>query len=245
MYEAHHIFVQPESEDIRVWRYMDFTKFVSFMESRCLYFTRADKFDDPFEGSLPIMTVEARNTVKSRVLRHPNFPKEYIDAYRNQIDSTGKINLYWRKFYAINCWHMSEHESAAMWKLYSKSNEGIAVQSIYRKLRESIIDDAQVYLGEVKYIDYEKDPISPYYDPTSVNDFIYDPFSPFIHKRKSFEYEREVRALIVRYPTIPEEKIGCYKDTIVDGVEVNVNVKHLVEKIYISPSAPDWFCKLG
>ena len=156
----------------------------------------------------------------------------------------GEINRYWRKFYAINCWHMNEHESAAMWKLYLKSNYGIAVQSIYRKLRESIIDDEPVYLGTVKYIDYEKDPISRYYDPTSVNDFIFNFFSPFIYKRKSFEYEREVRALLMRRPTIPEEKIGSYKDTIVDGVEVRVNVKHLVEKIYIAPNAPDWFCKL-
>lgn len=244
MYEAHPIFVQPESEDVRVWRYMDFTKFVSFMESRCLYFTRADKFDDPFEGSLPIMTVEARNAVKRRVLRHPDFPKGYIDAYLNQIASTGEINQRWRKFYAINCWHMNEHESAAMWKLYLKSNEGIAVQSIYRKLRESIIDNEKVYIGTVKYIDYEQEFISHYYDTTSVNDFTFNGFSPFIHKRKSFEHEREVRALIERPPTISEERIGYYQDTIAHGVKVRVNVERLVEKIYIAPSAPDWLFDL-
>lgn len=72
MYEAHPIFLQPECEEARVWRYMDFTKFVSFIESRCLYFTRADNFDDPFEGSLPKMTIAARNEVeKRRVLLVP------------------------------------------------------------------------------------------------------------------------------------------------------------------------------
>ena len=35
---------------------------------------------------------------------------------------------------AVNCWHINEHESAAMWDLYLKSNEGIAIQSTYQKL---------------------------------------------------------------------------------------------------------------
>jgi hypothetical protein len=244
MYEAHPIFVQPNSEDVRVWRYMDFTKFVSFIESQCLYFTRADKLDDPFEGSLPIKTVESRNRVNRRVLRHPDFPKGFIDTYLNQIATTGEINKCWRKFYAINCWHMNEHESAAMWKLYLKSNEGIAVQSIYRDLRESIIDDEKVYIGMVKYIDYEKESISHYYDTPSVNDCIFNGFSPFVHKRKSFEHEQEVRALIEKPPTTSEEKIGYYQDTIAHGIKVRVNVERLVEKIYIAPSAPNWLSDL-
>ena len=56
----------------------------------------------------------------------------------------GKINKHWPKYNAINCWHMNDHESAAMWKLYLKSNEGIAVQSTYETLRDSIIDEEKV-----------------------------------------------------------------------------------------------------
>ncbi len=251
MYEAHPIFLQPESEEARVWRYMDFTKFVSFIESRCLYFTRADNFDDPFEGSLPKITVAARNEVeKRRVLSRPDVPEKFKDVILKQIASTGEINQRWLKFYAINCWHINEHESAAMWRLYLKSNEGIAIQSTYRKLRESIIDDEKVYLGTVKYIDYEKDFISHYYDKNSTNDFTYNGFSPLIHKRKSFEHELEVRALISRPPTTVEvsatgeERIGYYLDTIAHGVKVRVSVERLVEKIYVAPSAPDWLFDL-
>jgi len=53
MYETHPTFLQPESENIKVWRYLDFTKFLSLIDSSCLYFTRVDRFDDPFEGSRP------------------------------------------------------------------------------------------------------------------------------------------------------------------------------------------------
>lgn len=244
MYEAHPIFVQPENEDIRVWRYMDFTKFVSFIESRCLYFARADKLGDSFEGSLPKMNVEARKNVKQRILLSPVFPQEFRASYSKHIESEGEINQRWRKHFAINCWHMNEHESAAMWELYLKSSEGIAIQSTYRKLRESILDDEKVYLGKVKYIDYEKESIDHYYDPNSANDFIFNMFSPFIHKRKSFEHEREVRALIEKPPTTCEDQKGNFKDTIDCGIKIRVNVERLVEKIYVAPSAPDWFSDL-
>ena len=53
VYEAHPTCVQPENETVKVWRYMDFTKLISLIDSQCLFFTRADKFDDPFEGSWP------------------------------------------------------------------------------------------------------------------------------------------------------------------------------------------------
>jgi hypothetical protein len=31
---------------------MDFTKFVDLLDTRTLFFTRSDLYDDPFEGSL-------------------------------------------------------------------------------------------------------------------------------------------------------------------------------------------------
>jgi hypothetical protein len=98
MYEAHPIFIQPENEEIRVWRYMDFTKFVSLIDSRRLYFTRADKFDDPFEGSWPRMNVVARQYVP------PEIPAEAQENFRRNMANMGEINRNWPKFNAINCW---------------------------------------------------------------------------------------------------------------------------------------------
>lgn len=240
MYEAHPIFVQPANEDELVWRYMDFTKFVSFLESRSLYFARADKLGDPFEGSLPKRNVNAREAIQKSVSLPPDIPQKIQEQYWKQVASTGEINKYWLRFYAINCWHMNDHESAAMWNLYLKSNEGVAIQSTYRKLRESIIDDERVFLGKVNYIDYENDVISGYYDVNSAMPIMYNPLSTFVHKRKSFIHEQEVRALVWRHPTTAEEQIGHFQDTIVGGVEIRVDAELLVERIYVAPSAPDW-----
>ena len=65
-----------------------------------------------------------------------------------------EINKKWPKYVAVNCWHENEHESAAMWKLYIKSVEGIAIQSTYSKLKKSFINDEIIFIGKVKYIDY-------------------------------------------------------------------------------------------
>ena len=60
MYEENPAFQQPDNLDARVWRYMDFFKFVSSLQKSTLYFARADKLDDPFEGSYPKLNVSAR-----------------------------------------------------------------------------------------------------------------------------------------------------------------------------------------
>ncbi len=35
---------------MKIWRYLDFTKFLSYLDKKALFFTRADKLDDIFEG---------------------------------------------------------------------------------------------------------------------------------------------------------------------------------------------------
>ena len=51
MYKEHRA-CNPPSSDAILWRYMDFTKYVSLLEKRALFFARADKLEDPFEGYL-------------------------------------------------------------------------------------------------------------------------------------------------------------------------------------------------
>jgi len=49
----------PPAETV-LWRYLDFTKFVSMLDSSSLFFTRCDLFDDPFEGSYPNRFIHSR-----------------------------------------------------------------------------------------------------------------------------------------------------------------------------------------
>ena len=40
-----------QNEQSAIWRFMDFTKFVSVLDKGSLFLCRADKLDDSFEGS--------------------------------------------------------------------------------------------------------------------------------------------------------------------------------------------------
>lgn len=225
-YKEHPVFIQPTDENVKVWRYMDFTKLVSLIDSRRLFFTRADKFDDPFEGSWPRINVLARQQVPDVI------PAESREAFLTAMENSGAFNKMWPKYNAINCWHMNEHESAAMWKLYLKSDEGIAVQSTYSNFRASITDDEIVFLGVVKYIDYETEWI----DAGNL-------LTPFVHKRKSFEHEREIRAVVTKFPS-SRHGLDFSQETISNGLKIKVDVERLINRIYIAPNAPSWFADL-
>jgi len=220
MYEEHLTFIQPENGEIKVWQYMDFTKLVSLLDSRRLYFTRADKLEDPFEGSWPRINVAARQFVGEDI------PPRDREKLLEQMRHLGNINKHWPRHIAINCWHMSEYESAAMWRLYLKSDEGIAIQSTYTRLKKSLIDDEKIFLGKVQYIDYDSEHINPG-----------NILSAFVHKRKSFRHEQEVRALVLKIPT-GKGGVDFTLETIDHGLQIKVDIETLIERIYVAPSAP-------
>lgn len=47
MYEEHPTFIQPDNEEIKVWRYIDFTKLVSLIDSCKLY-----SYEGTYEGTV-------------------------------------------------------------------------------------------------------------------------------------------------------------------------------------------------
>ena len=53
-----------------------------------------------------------------------------------------------RKSYYVNCWHLNGYESAAMWQLYSRNDEGIALVA-----RQSALDEAfKSTKKQIKYL---------------------------------------------------------------------------------------------
>jgi len=56
-----------------------------------------------------------------------------------------------------NSWHMNDGESDAMWKLYLKGSQGIAIQSTVERIQSSFQNTVThpAYMALVEYIDYE------------------------------------------------------------------------------------------
>lgn len=226
MYKEHKAFIKPENENVKIWRYMDFTKFVSLLDRRALWFTRADilaeRFDK-FEGLYP----------NAYVMLLQKFAKDEIEKERLMtLFKSLKEN---RQMIIVNSWNTFEHESAAMWNLYLKSDEGIAVQSTFKQFTKCFdkYEDNDVYIGTIKYIDYDKDRIP-----------LQNMFYPFMHKRKSFEYENELRAVILKIHDEPERKYWHFLEPHEKGLYIPVNLDMLIEKIYVSPTSSKWFHEL-
>jgi hypothetical protein len=221
MYQPHECFISPENEDSKIWRYMDLVKYADMLVKSSLHFVRADKLNDPFEGSF------TRANIKYRPQNYAKLTIP-IESFTKQI---GDIAKQFKLLAAINSWHLNDSESAAMWNLYAKNNQGIAIQSTFKKLKESLTDNRYtVFIGKITYVDWDS-----YYIPES------NAFSPFLHKRRSFEYEQELRAITYQLST---DDTKNFIPIMENGIDVQTNLKNLIERVYLSPLTPSWILDL-
>lgn len=196
------------NEDTIVWKYLDLSKFLDMLLSKRLFMSRSDKFEDQYEGTFSEPTFEE---IKKIAANNPKF-LDYYKSHREKV--------------VISSWHINEYESFAMWQIFTKNNEGLAIQSTIGRLKKSLEPErkTQQYIGEVNYIDYKKE-----YIPFD------DSFFPFLFKRKSFQYEREVR--IISDVSSDNLKIN-------DGLKIDVDINQLIERIYIHPKSENWYKNL-
>ncbi|WP_269223593.1 MULTISPECIES: DUF2971 domain-containing protein [Flavobacterium] len=198
----------PQDPDTIVWKYLDLSKFLDLLLSQKLFMSRSDKFEDQYEGTFSEPTFEE---IKKLSINNPDF-LNYYKTHREKV--------------AISSWHINEYESFAMWQIFTQNSEGLAIQSTVKRLQEALVPEKNYkqYIGEVNYIDYKKE-----YIPFD------DMFFPFLFKRKSFQYEREVRIIT----DVADSNIKLN-----DGLKINVNISQLIEKIYIHPKSENWYKNL-
>jgi hypothetical protein len=198
----------PEDPDTIVWKYLDLSKFLDLLLSQKLFMSRSDKFEDQYEGTFSEPTFEE---IKKLAANNPEF-LNYYKTHREKV--------------AISSWHINEYESFAMWQIFTQNSEGLAIQSTIGRLQKALEPEKNLkqYIGQVNYIDYKKE-----YIPFD------DLFFPFLFKRKSFQYEREVRIISDTSDT---------KININDGIKINVDISQLIDKIYIHPKSENWYKNL-
>ncbi|AWI27080.1 DUF2971 domain-containing protein [Flavobacterium pallidum] len=198
----------PDDPETVVWKYLDLSKFVDLLLYKKLFMSRSDKFEDQYEGTFSEPTFEE---IRKLSINNPEF-LDYYKIHRQQV--------------VISSWHINEYESFAMWQIFTQKSEGLAIQSTLGRLQESLSEekDYEQHIGEVNYIDYKKE-----YIPFE------NAFFPFLFKRKSFQYEREVRIISDMTP---------YSMKIDNGVKIDIDICKLIEKIYIHPKSENWYKNL-
>jgi Protein of unknown function (DUF2971) len=253
MHKSHPAFRAPPDTDGKIWQYMELAEFVSMLNRKALFFVKANKLRDPYEGIIP----QYSNMIRSK--RENEEQKQYFQSvYESNNGISRKVaqtmieqfQMY-RQLVLINPWHYNEYESAAMWSLYSHENAGIAIQSTTKRLSECFNDNNEdiIWIGKVQYLDFSKDWMNEW------NNL----FQGFVTKRKSFEYEKEIRAVTC----LPDDNVSRHllangateennvfssrertvnpKELTDKGKYVSANLHVLVEKVYVAPYAEPWF----
>jgi hypothetical protein len=209
-------------DNTMIWRYMKFEHIVLMLKCHSLWFARPCKFIDEWEGLLPPSYY--RNT-RSWALNNGEDWREFEEDFTKR---------WKRRRYAmfVNCWHIADHESDAMWRLYGK---GFAIQSTTGKLRHHLPIHGY---GQVRYYDPEKD-IS--------HESIFGP-DDILYKRISFKHENEYRVWIVddrlaerieRNEEFDEEGLTP------PGVQVSISpMEQVIERMVIAPGTDPSFTKM-
>jgi hypothetical protein len=163
----------------------------------------AGRLGDPWEISL------AGSQLEHVISRHPITP---IGEKRREtaIQRAERINKLWRQNTFISCWSASEDESHALWRIYCGSTDGVAIQTTFARLRESV---GELLLYRVTY----ETPGTRRQTPTLV-DLV-------TKKRPMFAYEEEVRIVRDVADEVPQQELLGYPidwnpETIVESIRV-------------------------
>jgi len=126
---THVAYPQPDDLAATVWRFMDLAKLVSLLERRELFLPSVEILGDPHEGSMPLPSAEARDAMfeEAEKLLEGAEPKEIRKLLGEAMNSNKRFMERLRRFTYVSCWHMNEHESEAMWRLYCTGRSGVAV----------------------------------------------------------------------------------------------------------------------
>jgi hypothetical protein len=221
----HHQDIETLNGNSKVWRYIALDKFADLLLNQRLFFTRIDKLPDRYERELPPGVIASRRTLLKRQGVDSDQIVNELQTFRERHEARLRECL-------VNCWTVDREESYALWKIYlGGSAAGVAIRTSFSKLKRAILsrnkrDERALYGGVVRY-DYYR----PSGEPTI--------FRLLTTKREYYKYEKELRLFLLDPPSISsndaELRLGSQKPYL------EVDIQSLIEDIYVSPFAGQWF----
>jgi hypothetical protein len=210
--------------DTVIWRYMDLPKLLSLFSERALWFTRLDKLTDEYEGTIPVENQTNMFNSFKRIVSN----KAAVEILRRQIEKSRQ----YKEWTLINSWSIGEVESFALWKIYlSNSQYGVAVKSTVTRFIEAIQhEDTNITPIAVRYYNIASEALEPLKQEIISGS-----------KSRFYQYENEFRAVILdQFVSGQDTREPKHEN----GTYVPVDLVLLIESIYTSPGAPNWFIKL-
>jgi hypothetical protein len=218
-----------------VWRYLSLSAVIATIKTQQLRLTRVDKFQDPFEGSIPKAQFEqqvplfiaaasrrAMFAANQGMAGRPMQPDEdpWIKAPRLRRARTRSAHA--------SCWSIGE-DSEALWRLYchddGRQGVGVAFRTTLARLEASVaVYDLRV--DPITYIRYHEAPAFT------------DEMAHLLHKRHGFAAENELRLLKFNQDhfnaTIPKD---ASVPDLSEHIFLEWDPSNVIEEIVISPYA--------
>lgn len=235
--KEHPAFEQPDDESLPIWRYYTSTQLISVFQNRGLYFNRADKFSDPFEG-VPHLDALIEHYINSSVQekRKQRLIDEGIAVPEGEYNPPPPEEKVFRLFNTIrqrsflNCWHHNDSESITMWNSYVQSGDGVLVKSTYGKLKSAldVCDEYTCYMGVVGYLPWLETGVDEQLSSEEQMNF----YSNLMNKQQEYRSESEFRVVANLDPsTLENGKTGFFMPT---------KLNKMIDEVRISPDAPPW-----
>jgi hypothetical protein len=229
--------IPPADPNVRVWRYSALWALLWAIEHRALHLTLLDELrrkHDPFEASVAKatkdddMVVTSGNTMYTdgSLFGHANPSAPLRSLLEEDPQSRlGRIRRGLLRVAHASCWRHGE-ESAAMWRLYCGVNDGVAIQSTFTSLRDSI-KDPDAFVSSVAYLDYETERLAIHRAS----------YHPAIHKHRAFAHEQEVRVLRFREEDFNRaDKEPSFR--MPNNLSIAWEPESVIERIVVSPFCP-------
>uniref|UniRef100_Q07I65 DUF2971 domain-containing protein n=1 Tax=Rhodopseudomonas palustris (strain BisA53) TaxID=316055 RepID=Q07I65_RHOP5 len=196
-----------------VWRYMTFSRFIWLLQKKALWLSRVDRLDDAWEMALA--GAQLNHTISTA-------PISPIDEMQTEkpMERARKIVALWRNTTFVNCWSGFGPESHALWRVFCGPTEGVAIRTTLMALKQSV---PQLNVVRVEYREPGVYRVTPTREElVSV-------------KRKSFEYEQEIRIVGTNEtfdPSIIKAEMG---------LQVPFDFEKTVHGIVVHPAADQSF----
>ncbi len=196
-----------------LWRYMGLSKFIAMLVNNGLYMSRIDLLGDEFEGWIPPSP------------KYGGFSKNQLKERDRKLR---KHSTKERKRYYVSCWHMNDDQSDAMWKLYTKGNEGVAIRTTTRDLNNSLeAAPEELWHNKVVYSNSERE---PQHGGSMLR--------ACMIKRMPFKHEKETRIVWYNDDKVTDSIPKRNEKT--EGFYVKCDLGTLLSQVFIAPTKKPW-----
>ncbi len=215
---------------------MDIPSLMSLLTESSLTFVRADLMEDSSEGTFPTITAAQIDSIAQEMIKQGTLR-------RGPINLSQELESFKKEAY-INCWCKENYPMVHMWKIYSKEN-GVAIETTYTELKDSVTDNETAYPSEIQYLDFERE---------SMN-WIWNTLQMLTVKKIAYKSENEFR-LIMTHPRQVEDQLlkfqtheekanrraSLYRNT--EVIKLKIDLRKLITNVHISPFSPRWHTSL-